>query len=86
MGVRPRASCSYLRAAFSGQDTHEDTIQQAAAELGVFGCRADGRTYADWTANFDVRGDPAPMVKWVRVDIFATCLDKLERMVWALGK
>ena len=57
--------------------------QDYSATLTLHEVQADGRTYADWTARFDVRGDPAPVVEWVRHDIFATCLDELERVVQA---
>lgn len=48
--------------------------------LTIHEVTADGRAYADWTARFDVDGDPAPVVEWVRHDIFQTCLEELERV------
>ena len=54
-----------------------------SATLTIHEVTADGRAYADWTARFDVQGDPAPVVEWVRRDIFQTCLDELERVVQA---
>lgn len=52
-----------------------------SATLTIHEVLADGRAYADWTARFDVAGDPAPVVHWVRHDIFQVCLDELERVV-----
>ena len=52
-----------------------------SATLTIHEVTADGRAYADWTARFDVAGDPAPVVAWVRDDIFKTCLEELERVV-----
>lgn len=49
------------------------------ATLTIHEVTADGRAYADWTARFDVDGDPAPVVEWVH-DIFQTCLEELERV------
>lgn len=49
--------------------------------LTIHEVTADGRAYADWTARFDVAGDAAPVVAWVRHDIFQTCLEELERVV-----
>ncbi len=50
------------------------------ATLTIHEVKADGRAYADWTARFDVAGDPAPVVEWVRTEIFQTCLEELERV------
>ncbi len=51
-----------------------------SATLTIHEVTADGRAYAEWTARFDVDGDPAPVVKWVRDDIFRACLDRLEEV------
>ncbi len=48
--------------------------------LTIHEVMVDGRAYADWTARFDVVGDPAPVVEWVRHDIFQMCLEELERV------
>ena len=60
--------------------------QNYSATLTIHEVQADGRTYADWTANFDVSGDPAPVVEWVRHDVFQVCLEELERVVRAQGE
>ncbi|WP_375419411.1 SRPBCC family protein [uncultured Hymenobacter sp.] len=52
-----------------------------SATLTIHEVSADGRAFAEWSARFDVSGDPAPIVKWVRQDIFQICLDELERVV-----
>lgn len=51
-----------------------------SSTLTIHEVTADGRAYADWTAHFDVDGDPAPVAEWVRHDIFQTCLEELERV------
>lgn len=51
-----------------------------SSTLTIHKVEADGRAYAEWTASFDVSGDPAPVVKWVRDDIFRACLDRLEQV------
>lgn len=52
-----------------------------SATLTIHEVIADGRTYANWSARFDVNGDPAPVIDWVRTGIFQRCLDELERVV-----
>lgn len=49
--------------------------------LTIYEVLADNRTFAQWTARFDVNGEAAPVADWVRNDIFQICLDELERVV-----
>ena len=51
-----------------------------SATLALHEVTADGRTYADWSADFDVAGEIEPVASWVRQDIFATCLTELEQV------
>ena len=36
--------------------------------------------FAEWSADFDVEGDPQPTADWVRDEVFKTCLEELERV------
>ena len=56
-----------------------------SATLELYDVTADGRTYADWIADFDVTGEVAPVASWVRDEIFQTCLDELERVARRRG-
>jgi Polyketide cyclase / dehydrase and lipid transport len=52
------------------------------ATLQVFEVGADpSRCFVVWRADFDVDGDAAGTVAWVRDGIFRTCLDELERVI-----
>ncbi|CAA0090187.1 Uncharacterised protein [Starkeya nomas] len=39
------------------------------------------RCFAEWSADFDVEGNPATAIEWVRDGIFKTCLEELESVV-----
>ena len=51
-----------------------------SATLALHEVTADGRTYADWSADFDVAGEIEPVASWVHHDIFAACLTELEHV------
>lgn len=40
-----------------------------------------GQCFVEWSADFDVEGDPKAAIEWVRDGIFKTCLEELERVI-----
>lgn len=52
-----------------------------SATLTVHEVIADNRSFVEWSAQFDVDGELAPVAEWVRTGIFQTCLDELERIL-----
>ena len=55
-----------------------------SATLEIHAVTADPQScFAEWSADFDVDGDPASAIEWVRDGIFRVCLEELERVIRA---
>lgn len=53
-----------------------------SATLRIYEVTTDpGRCFIEWSADFDVEGDAASAIAWVRDGIFKTCLEELERVI-----